>query len=169
MEIDQQPSVSPNLIGKHSADALLASLRSSVVDVFKIVLGSSVSALEGVPAAAQTFERTAIVGLAGRMCAVMEFCCHAETAIRIAARMLHMESAEAESQALDAIGEMCNVVAGNFKHHVDGLGDGCSLSPPTVIEGTKFHIYSHNSRSISASVQFEGEPVTVVLRIKSFC
>jgi chemotaxis protein CheX len=150
-----------------SAAFLLERLRGSVVEVFQVLLGTSV-AIANPDLEPASFNRTAIVGLAGKMCGVVEFCCHAETANLIASRMLHVNLGEAQSHALDAIGEMCNVIAGNFKHHVDGLGDGCSLSPPTIVEGTRFRIHFQSSLSLTVTADLERRPVGVVLQIKSY-
>ena len=82
--------------------------------------------------------------------------------------MLHVDLAGSESHALDAIGEMCNVIAGNFKHQVEGLSDGCSLSPPTIVEGTRFRIHFHSSLSFAVTADLEGRPVRAILQIKSY-
>ena len=51
----------------------------------------------------------------------------------------------------DALGEICNMVAGNFKNKVSGLGNGCMLSVPTVITGRDYHCHSLGEREYYAS------------------
>jgi Chemotaxis phosphatase CheX len=40
------------------------------------------------------------------------------------------------------VGEICNLVAGNFKNKIAGLGEVCMLSPPSVITGDDYTVHS---------------------------
>src|SRR6202142_3193989 len=91
----------------------LAILEPATQEVFEIMLGCQVKR-------ANLFERqlhgglTAIVGLAGALCGVVTVRCALETAGQIARGMLGDASAS-ETQVVDALGEMCNMIAGNFE------------------------------------------------------
>jgi len=66
--------------------------------------------------------------------AIFSLRCSESSATKIASQMLAISSDEAAAQKLDAIGEVCNIVAGHFKHKI-GYGDQCTLTVPTVIIG----------------------------------
>jgi chemotaxis protein CheX len=83
----------------------------------------------------------------------------------MASRMLGVETAQAGPEMWDAIGEICNMVAGNFKNKIAGLGDGCMLSVPTVITGTEYSLHSMVSDEIHTTFLFEGEPVMLSLSV----
>ena len=85
------------------------------------------------PPAEQRLDITAMVGLAGQLCGVLTVRCNSKSASRMASEMLGIEADPAGPEMWDAVGEVCNVTAGNFKNKITGLGDGCMLSVPTVI------------------------------------
>jgi len=93
--------------------------------------------------------------------------CSAKSAARMASRMLGIDAEQAVSAMWDAAGEICNMVAGNFKNKIAGLGDGCMLSVPTVITGTEYNLHSMVSDEIRTVVLFEGEPVVLCLEVHS--
>jgi outer membrane protein OmpA-like peptidoglycan-associated protein len=57
---------------------------------------------------------TAMVGLAGALCGILTICCSSSTAHQLAKTMLGA-AAESEEQVGDALGEICNMVTGNFE------------------------------------------------------
>jgi len=67
----------------------------------------------------------------------------------------------------DAIGEIGNMVAGNFKNKISGLGDGCMLSVPTVMSGTDYKVHCRANERIECSFLFEDEPLLVCLELHS--
>jgi chemotaxis protein CheX len=68
----------------------------------------------------------------------------------------------------DALGEVCNMVAGNFKNKIAGLAESCMLSPPTVITGSDYSLHSlADSPGIEVSLLFEGMPIVISLQIHS--
>lgn len=68
----------------------------------------------------------------------------------MAARMLGIEEAEAGDQQWDAIGEICNMVAGNFKAKLPGVGERCMLSVPTIVVGSNYCL-----RAIAGGLRLE--------------
>lgn len=63
-------------------------------------------------------EQTAMVGMAGALCGMTTLRCTRNTAGKLAALMLGGDAATSPSLARDALGEMCNMIAGNFKAKV---------------------------------------------------
>jgi chemotaxis protein CheX len=85
-------------------------------------------------------EVTAVVGIAGELCGVFNFACGISAARMMAAKMLGVDETEAGDQQWDAIGEICNMVAGNFKSKLPGIGERCMLSVPTIVVGTNYRL-----------------------------
>jgi CheY-specific phosphatase CheX len=85
-------------------------------------------------------EITAVVGLAGELCGVLNFACGTAAAKMMAACMLGIEEAEAGEQQWDAIGEIANMIAGNFKAKLPGIGERCLLSVPTIVAGSNYRL-----------------------------
>jgi chemotaxis protein CheX len=111
---------------------------------------------------------TAMVGLAGLLCGVMSVRCADKTAALITSKMLGVSLDKVGPDVADAIGEVCNMVAGNFKNKIAGLSEGCLLAPPTVITGSDYNLQAiSGSPSLEVSLLFEGLPFVVCLQIQS--
>jgi hypothetical protein len=80
--------------------------------------------------------------------------------------MLVVPLADAAAQQCDAVGEICNMVAGQFKAKI-GLEDKCMLSVPTVIRGGDYQLHSvPNSERLEVTLVFEEEPILFVLEVR---
>jgi chemotaxis protein CheX len=80
----------------------------------------------------------ALVGLAGRWAGSGAFSCTADSARAISSALL-MEKCEAVNEdVLDAIGEVANMILGNFKTGLEEELGPMGLSIPTVIYGRNF-------------------------------
>jgi chemotaxis protein CheX len=109
---------------------------------------------------------TAMVGLAGMLTGVMSIRCEEEAAALMASRMLGINLEDASASVADAIGEICNMVAGNFKYKVPGLGDGCLLSPPTVVRGGDYTVHARpKTPRIHVHLLLENMPVMISLYV----
>jgi hypothetical protein len=88
-------------------------LELAVEEVFGIMLNAKV---KPVPLAdhAPSTEFTAMVGLAGSLCGILTVCCNAKTAGLVAKSMLG-DTATSDEEIADALGEICNMIAGNFE------------------------------------------------------
>ncbi|MGA2358378.1 MAG: chemotaxis protein CheX [Terriglobales bacterium] len=141
-------------------------LERATQEVFEIMLGCPVTRAEpSEPKLAGGF--TAIVGLAGALCGVVTVCCGAKTASQIAKRMLG-DTTDSAGQAVDALGEMCNMIAGNFKNKLAGTDERCMLSVPSVISGGEYRFHSLvHGNPLETVVLFEDAPVSVRLQVKS--
>lgn len=133
-------------------------------EVFDLMLGCHLTVPPG------TMESnlgvTSMVGLAGKLCGVLSIRCDRTSATLMASKMLGVSPDAVGPDMADAIGEICNMVAGNFKNKIPGLGDGCMLSPPTVITGSDYSMHSTaNSQSINLDLLFENMLVTISLEV----
>jgi len=142
-------------------------LELSAREVFEIMLNSKLEPA-GEDTSAPPSEFTAMVGLAGQLCGILTLRCSAQTASLMTCRMLGSDPAQAKEQMWDAIGEVCNMVAGNFKNKLTGMSDGCMLSVPTVITGADFTFHSlADAGSLELTMIFEGAPIQIALEVHS--
>jgi chemotaxis protein CheX len=120
-------------------------LNCAAVEVFEMMAGTRLTPFVP-PAVAPGAEavpekqsgKTAMVGLAGALRGIITIRCASDTAIRLASKMAGDEAAKDPNIVNDAMGELCNMVAGNFKAKITSLADHCMLSVPTVISGDNY-------------------------------
>jgi len=106
--------------------------------------------------------------LAGQLCGVLSVRCGNKAAALMASKMLGVELDKVGAEVSDAIGEVCNMVAGNFKNKIAGLAEGCMLSPPTVITGSDYSLHSMaESPGLEINLLFENMPIAISLQIHS--
>jgi chemotaxis protein CheX len=111
---------------------------------------------------------TAMVGLAGARCGVITIRCPSDTAINLASKMAGDEAAKDPNIVGDAMYELCNMVAGNFKTKVTSLADHCMLSVPTVISGDNYVMQAAEpSESLTVPLSFDGCPIWISLITQS--
>jgi chemotaxis protein CheX len=140
----------------------------SVREVFQTMLKTKVAPVFE-PASSLTLEWTSMVGLTGELRGVLMLSCDEVSAVRIASKMLGVSLKEPDDQTADAIGEVCNMIAGNFKHKVNGLTANCALSPPSVVTGTDYRVHRQESgakESLRVTLTFEGAPIYVSLEVQ---
>lgn len=134
-------------------------------EVFNIMMGSQL-----IPApdtvSIEGAALTGMVGLAGAACGVLSVRCSKATANKIAAKMLGQDAADSDETIVDALGEVCNMVAGSFKAKVPGLADSCMLSVPSVISGTSYELHSlANGVRCEVNVLFDQDLVEISLDV----
>jgi chemotaxis protein CheX len=142
-----------------------AMLCDATTEVFAMMVGVKVTVPEdtNLPVLAQV---TGMVGVAGAVSAIFSLRCSTASAAKIASRMLGVSTEEAAAQQCDAIGEICNMVAGHFKAKV-GLEDKCMLSVPTVVVGRDYQLHSvAGSERLEMPLLYEQEPVWIALEIR---
>jgi len=143
-----------------------ATLELATREVFQLMLATELTAPEGEASVSQ--EVTSMVGMAGQLCGVMSIRCDGKAAALMTSKMLGVELDKVSTEIADALGEICNMVAGNFKNKITGLGEGCMLSPPTVITGSDYQTYSLADKpALEVSLLFENMPMTVSLEVHS--
>ena len=127
----------------HESVSLISNPRnldSSVDEVFSLTVGVHCRrAWEAV--APDTESVTAVVGFGGMLTGACVFNTGGTTARDSAARMTGMEFAEIDDTVKDAIGEICNILAGTWKSKVPELASHCDLSVPAVITGRDYKLH----------------------------
>jgi chemotaxis protein CheX len=140
-------------------------LSETAIEVFSIMVGVSVAI--ATDATRVPMQVTGVVGIAGAIRANFLLQCSAASATKLAAQMLGISPDAEDSQkaACDALGEICNIVAGHFKAKV-GLGDACMLSVPTIIMGQDYRFCSPNNyERLELPLVYEGETLWAALEI----
>jgi len=159
-------STDTSFITRSHEENWLPVLELAVEEVFEIMVGCRVKPVphsEHKP----NGEFTAMIGLAGALCGILTVCCDANTAGQIAKKMLG-DAATSADEVGDALGEICNMIAGNFKNKLAGTDERCMLSVPTVISGEEYSLRSMaDGSSVETIVLFEDTPVAVRLQLQS--
>lgn len=144
-------------------------VESAAREVFQVMLGTKLEPFQDDPSLIT--EMIAMVGLTGRVAGVVSFHCTAKAARRMAEVMLGASSPadqeEADDTARDAVGEICNMVAGTIKNRLGQLGDECKLSVPTIISGAECTMQSNpGGTHVQIPFTYEGCPIAVALDLK---
>lgn len=151
----------------HDRDAWAPLLGLSAREVFEVMLDSQL-AVPSQPISSEALDVTSMVGLAGELCGVLTLRCDAKSAALMASKMLGIEAEKAGPESWDAVGEICNMVAGNFKNKISGLAEGCQLSVPTVITGAEYSLRTlGEDPATEVSLLFEGRPLAISLKVHS--
>lgn len=138
-------------------------MECAALEVFEMMANVRL-ALNPAPAEAPTGGQTAMVGMAGALCGMTTIRCTRATAVKLAALMLGEEANSNPASARDALGELCNMVAGNFKSKITGLADACMLSVPTVIAGEDYSMdTAEPAEGVTIPLVYEGENIWVSL------
>jgi chemotaxis protein CheX len=138
-------------------------LECAALEVFEMMAGAHLELNPDPPEEPQG-EQTAMVGMAGALCGMTTLRCSRATALRFASLMLGGDAATNPSTARDALGELCNMIAGNFKAKISNLADHCMLSVPTVITGEDYSMETvEPADGATVALLFEGEPLWVSL------
>jgi chemotaxis protein CheX len=140
-------------------------IESATREVFEVMLGAKLEPFQDDPSLVT--EMIAMVGLTGRVAGVVSFHCTAQGARAMAAKMLGSSPQEDDS-ARDAVGEICNMVAGSFKNKLGQVGDECKLTVPTIISGAECMMQaSPGGTHVQMPFTYEGSPIAVVLDLRN--
>jgi chemotaxis protein CheX len=143
-------------------------LDATVEEVFQLMLGLECRR-ETCPAPVHAGESvTAVVGFGGVLSGACVFRSSSAASVQIAAHMTGMEFASVDDTVKDAIGEICNMLAGAWKGKVPELSANCGLSVPAVITGRDYnlrvqapefqlnHIYRFGDACFSVTIVCDG-------------
>lgn len=110
-----------------------------------------------------------MLGFAGATSGVFSVRCPWDAAAAIAARMLGSAPEELQpEQVCDALGEICNMVAGSVKSRLKDAGAGCMMSIPTVVRGVDYQVRCLAcDRCFSIVMEFDGKSVVFHLELQS--
>jgi len=115
-------------------------LDASVEEVFHLMLGAACQKSTP-PKERPEVSVTAVIGFGGQLSGACVFNTSGEVACIIAARLTGMEFPDIDDTVKDAIGEICNMLAGAWKGKVPELAANCGLSVPAVITGHDYNIH----------------------------
>jgi len=119
-------------------------LNRAVDEVFSTMMGVSCAPVEhGGVAGQETL--SALIGLAGALSGAMVLHCGRDAALEITERLTGVAPAGVDAMVRDAVGEVCNMVAGAWKGYDAELASGCLLSTPTVVSGTSYEVFSQRA------------------------
>jgi chemotaxis protein CheX len=159
-------AVNPMLAPNNRHEDWVPLLDMAAREVFELMMGSHLTA--AATAEDANLDITSMVGLAGQLCGVLNIRCDGQAAALMTSKMLGVALDKVGPEMSDALGEVCNMVAGNFKNKISGLAESCMLSPPTVVTGTDYTVYSlADSPGIEVRLLFECLPIVVSLQIHS--
>ena len=156
----------------NGADAFLSRHNMELVDqsvseIFGIMLGLTVAPVELQPSnvTGRQPERTAIVGFSGILRGSCGIRFSSQAAHAVASAMSGGMPVEEDSESIDdAVGELCNMLAGGWKGRVRELESECLLSPPAVISGTDYHIHVRKaSLTLTRNYRFQGHTFQVIM------
>jgi chemotaxis protein CheX len=132
-------------VGEFLSPATLSRADTAVAEIFGMMFGLDIEVAEASdpgPVTPESDERTAIVGFSGAMRGSCQVRMTAQAARSIASAMLGGASIEEGDDSIDdALGELCNMLAGGWKNGTPGLSSECALSPPTVISGRSYRVH----------------------------
>lgn len=141
-------------------------LNGAAVEVFEMMVGTPLCSSDQVTLPLLA-DYTSMIGLAGDICGVLSFRCSNKSAGQIACKMLGTEEDASAECTRDALGEICNMVAGAFKAQVTDIIDQCMLSVPMVVSGKDYQLYPlADGMRIQISKGFEGAVVSMTLDLQ---
>ena len=134
-------------------------------EVFELMVGTRLEARH--EELAEGLDITAMIGLAGSLCGVISIRCSSDAGRLIAAKMLGIPVSEADISMRDAVAEIVNMVAGNFKSKLNG-SNHCMLSIPTVITGADYQLCSIDvGQIVQLFMVFDKYPINVAMELHS--
>jgi chemotaxis protein CheX len=159
-------AVSPKVAGlprEETRERFTQALDSGSVEVFEMMVGTTLGPAEDA-VLPRLADYTSMIGLAGDLCGVLSFRCSNSSAALIASKMLGTEEDTTAECMRDALGEICNMVAGAFKAHIMDIVEQCFLSVPMVVSGKDYEMHPlADGMRIQVSKSFEGALVWVTL------
>lgn len=144
-------------------EILAGRLDRAMDEVFSTMLGVGCDAVES-GSRPDELSVTALIGLAGIMTGTVMVQAVAAAAMRVAALMTGSEPPDVDATVRDAMGELANMVAGAWKGYDPELASHCLLSPPTVVTGSRYELFSKKATiRIERAYAFNGVQCAVTI------
>lgn len=139
------------------------SLDRAADEIFTTMMGVPCLPVEGNPVREQEVI-SAVIGLAGAMSGSLVLHVGSAAAMRMTERMTGAAPKALDAMVRDALGEVCNMMAGAWKGYDAALSSGCLLSTPTVVAGSSYELFSQRaSLRIERSYRFDDQVFTMTL------
>lgn len=127
--------------GKSVVERFEGDLDRATNEVFSTMLGVGCTpAPAEVESAGESL--SAVIGLAGALSGSLVLYTSSEAATRMAEKMMGIAPEGVDEMVRDAIGEVCNMIAGAWKGFDPALASGCLLSTPTIVSGSSYELFS---------------------------
>lgn len=113
-------------------------MRAATTEVFGTMLGIGIEPEEpgsGPAVESEEYGIVSLLGLTGEWTGSAGLCCSAPCGCWIASQMLYSEYPEVNDEVRDAVGEITNMIVGNFKNSIHAQTGPLGMSTPTVICG----------------------------------
>lgn len=138
-------ALNPSIVAQlgTTEDELTQLFTSDIGEVFSTMVGTTeLQYLPQVVDPVSHFDNcvTAMVGLAGAYNGMVSVHTPHALAKSFTSQMLGMEVTEIDDDVYDALGEIANMIAGSFKHHLSKGGNDVKLSTPSVVNGKEYVI-----------------------------
>lgn len=139
--------------GPAQIDVLTRALDDAVEEVFHLMTGVHCLPVSQCPVEERAMI-SAVIGLAGAMSGTCALYSGEKVALHMSEILTGTSSPKLNDTVKDAVGEICNMIAGAWKGRLPALSSECMLSTPTIISGTNYQI--HNQRLEFRLEQFYG-------------
>jgi chemotaxis protein CheX len=150
--------------GKIGITRFEENLDRATEEVFTTMIGAGCAPTDEGEVVVEEGTISAVIGLAGALSGSLVLRSSSAAAIGIAGRMTGIEPGEVDALVRDAVGEVCNMVAGAWKGFDPVLASGCLLSTPTVVAGTSYELFSQRAPiRIERRYRFEDLLFTITL------
>jgi chemotaxis protein CheX len=128
----------------------------AVAEVFGTMMAVACLPVEG-PVALEHEHLSAVIGLAGALSGSMVLHSGSHAAISMTERLTGIAPDGVDGMVRDAIGEVCNMIAGAWKGADPVLASGCLLSTPTVVAGSSYELFSQRApQRMERCYRFDG-------------
>jgi len=121
------------------------SLDDAVEEVFQLMMGMSCLPTGQCPSEEREMI-SAVIGLAGAMSGICVLYSGTTAALRMAETLTGAPTTKLNDTVKDAVGEICNMVAGAWKTRQPSLTSDCMLSTPTVVTGTNYQLHNQKPK-----------------------
>jgi len=112
--------------------------------------------------AARSQEVAVVIGLVGKRNGTVTLNLSQRAVLLLAHRFTDTEHSEVNTEVLDAVGEITNIVAGRIKGELSDPEFGiANISCPSIIIGADYHVYEFRGFQ-TVSVEFELEELPVI-------
>lgn len=123
------------------ADVYGNAMDEAVEEVFGLMMGIRCEAIDDCPVD-EVGTISSVIGLAGAMSGTCVLRSGENTARRIAEALTGIETEGFGDLVKDAMGEICNMIAGAWKGKHPGFASNCVLSTPTVVTGSNYQLHT---------------------------
>lgn len=144
---------------------VVAAIRHATGDVFSTMLGMEITSLEAYrqPCKPEPADGVVgLIGLTGKWVGGGSVACTGELARKISGQFLMSEFAAVDQEVLDVMGEITNMIIGNFKNALEEEAGPMGMSIPMVVFGHNFVAgTTHNADWVVVPFACAGERLEV--------